>query len=467
MAKTGFWLRNAKGKLAGATIYQQNGETVMREVVSPSNPKTERQILQRIIMHTVMQSYSKMKEICDHSFEGIKKGQDTMSYFMKQNVQFAREKVAQMQADGTDFYDIYNFVPLGMKGFTPNQYQVAMGSLPSITATLPSEDDAEINKVLIPAITQQNPTYQNIADALGLQRGDQLTFLIIKAAVNQNSFGQNEFMFARVILDPIDPETHLQLPMSTAFLASAGAINAPSFRNENVANFGFAFSSADNCLKFGSATSCKIGAACVIASRQYNSNWLRSTTYMTYRGNFGQTYSLGDCMDMAAQGANSTIYAPSEQYLNNAGTGGGQAAATGENTDAGQTGGNSGNSGGNSGGSTNTEFAITSVRAADSNLTAGTHISLGYAELPASVEVRVHASNIPSGASVSLKASNNASAEDVATANFNSSGLATMTEELGAGNYYIYYNLGSGSVASGYSFAVTQSGGSGGFEQGS
>ena len=56
MAKTGFWLRGSNGKLAGATIYQQNGETVMREVVSPTNPKTEKQIIQRIIMHTVMQA---------------------------------------------------------------------------------------------------------------------------------------------------------------------------------------------------------------------------------------------------------------------------------------------------------------------------------------------------------------------------------------------------------------------------
>ena len=47
--KTGFWLKGGKGKLAGATVYQQNGETVMREVVSPTNPKTEKQIIQRII----------------------------------------------------------------------------------------------------------------------------------------------------------------------------------------------------------------------------------------------------------------------------------------------------------------------------------------------------------------------------------------------------------------------------------
>ncbi len=65
--KTGFWLRGGKGKLAGATVYQQNGETVMREVVTPNNPKTEKQNVQRIIIHTVMQAYSKLKAITDHS----------------------------------------------------------------------------------------------------------------------------------------------------------------------------------------------------------------------------------------------------------------------------------------------------------------------------------------------------------------------------------------------------------------
>ena len=46
--KTGFWLRGGNGKLAGATVYQDGqGNTVMREVVSPSNPKTRAQMIQR------------------------------------------------------------------------------------------------------------------------------------------------------------------------------------------------------------------------------------------------------------------------------------------------------------------------------------------------------------------------------------------------------------------------------------
>ena len=127
--KTGFWLRNGSGRLAGATVYKDgNGNTVMREVVSPSNPKTQAQMVQRIIMHTVMQAYSKMKEICDHSFEGVKKGQDTMSLFMKENVQKCRAAVAEMQAQGVAFINMYNFSLLGTKNFAANQYLVAIAA---------------------------------------------------------------------------------------------------------------------------------------------------------------------------------------------------------------------------------------------------------------------------------------------------------------------------------------------------
>ena len=71
MSKVGFWLKGSTGKLAGTTLYKgANGETIQREVVSPSNPKTQAQNIQRIVMSTVGAAYSVMKAICDHSFEG-------------------------------------------------------------------------------------------------------------------------------------------------------------------------------------------------------------------------------------------------------------------------------------------------------------------------------------------------------------------------------------------------------------
>ena len=320
MAKVGFWLKGAKGKLANSTLYQANGETLIREVVTPTNPKTEKQIIQRIIMHTVMQAYSKMKDICDHSFEGIKKGQATMSYFMSQNVGFCREKVATMQAQGIGFLDMYNFVPLGMKGFTPNQYQVSMGSLPRIDATLRDDDEA---KAFLSGISENS--YQAIIDAYGLQRGDQLTFLMIDTN-NAAQFGQCNFHYCRVILDPTNAD-FTQASLSVPFIdETTHKINLPSVRNEG----NFAFGIIENKgLAFTYDGSLTCAAAAVIVSRKMNDKWLRSTAYLTYMAAINE-YSMQDCIDAAAEGVNSPIYAAADAYLNNAGQGGGAAAEAGE-----------------------------------------------------------------------------------------------------------------------------------------
>ena len=309
MAKVGFWLKGSKGKLAGATMYKQNGETVMREVVTPSNPKTTAQLVQRIVMHTIMGSYSMMKEIVDHSFEGVKKGQDTMSYFMKQNVQFCREKIATMQQQGSTAYEMYNFAPLGMKGFTPNQYQVAMGSLPRINCNI-MDDAAQL--AYISGFSAN--TYGDIIAKLGLRRGDQLTFCLINAY--GTGYGQCEFKFARVILDPTNPDGSAA-PLSSAFVGAGGKINLPSIRNEG--DFYFTFNGS-NQVTFGLDVNIGGFAAFVIASRKGSDDqWLRSTTYMTYIEGANGAYNLGECLDMAKNGA-SGVYTVNALYLNNAGT---------------------------------------------------------------------------------------------------------------------------------------------------
>lgn len=318
MAKVGFWLRSASGKLAGATLYQQNGETVMREVnTNPSNPKTTAQIIQRIIMHTVMGAYSKMKEIVDHSFEGMKKGQDTMSYFMKQNIQFAREKIAEQQAQGVSAYEMYNYAPLGKRGFTPNQYQVSMGSLPTIRVTLL---DPRFTPILS-GFTEN--TYENVIKTLGLQRGDQLTFLTIgNADTVIPSFGVYEFKFARVILDPTNLDGS-SAPLSTPFINIDGSINAPSVRNEG--DFKFTFNAAKQ-IEFHFAEwnyqHC-VAATCIASRKSSDGTWLRSTQYLVYAPGEGVTYSLQDCIDAATAGVTTPVYTANAQYLNNAGTGNG------------------------------------------------------------------------------------------------------------------------------------------------
>lgn len=444
--KTGFWLRGGNGKLAGATVYQQNGETVMREVVSPTNPKTEKQIIQRIIMHTVMQAYSKMKEICDHSFEGLKKGQETMSYFMSQNVGFAREKVSSMQSQGIPFINMYNFVPLGLKGFTPNQYQVSMGSLPRIDCNLREDDEA---KGFVPNI--KTNTYQAVIDAYGLQRGDQLTFLMIDANTAAQ-FGQCNFHFTRVILDPTNDD-YSQASLDTPFLNENGKINKPSVRNEG--DFTFHVDSEKG-LSFTYNSSLTCVACAVIVSRKMNDKWLRSTAYLTYQ--MSEEYSLGECISMAESGTNSTIYAAADAYLNNAGQGGGAGAA--------DTQGSGGSAGSNSGTSPNTNNtpALSGVTVDGVSATMGTQLSLAKSEFPATLVVRATANSAANGKKIFIETGNGSAVANAAITD----GVAQVSSQFSADTLYVIKlgdSDGSNKANTGYSFGLTSN--AGGFESGS
>lgn len=96
MAKVNLWLRGARGKFAGASLAKgTDGETIAREVVTPSNPNTDKQLYQRMIMATVMAAYSAGKEIFDHSFQGRKVGAECQQEFMQRNLLSLRTHVSQ------------------------------------------------------------------------------------------------------------------------------------------------------------------------------------------------------------------------------------------------------------------------------------------------------------------------------------------------------------------------------------
>ncbi len=391
MSKVGFWLKGSTGKLAGTTLYKgANGETIQREIVSPSNPKTVGQNVQRIVMSTVGAAYAMMKAICDHSFEGTKKGQETMSLFMSENIQKCRAAIEEMQAQGVAFLNMYSFVPVGMKhAFAPNQYLVAMGSLPRVTTTWVEDSESNINYPTIAALANKT-TYGDVINALGLKRGDQLTFCTIKQGA---SIQESEFNFARVILDPTDPETFLPLTLDTAFLDENGKVNKPSVRNEG----SFTFAAVASGLRYWyedlyTTEEDTVAAFCIV-SRKEGDTWKRSTTYIAYPGETTNAYSLQQCLDLIANGAQHNIYSGSDQYLNNAGTGGGQAAAEGE-----QGGGSQG------GGSTTQTFTISTATVNSQSMTVGSPktIYLSEGESTIDLDIRVTFANVGNATAVGL-----------------------------------------------------------------
>ena len=346
MAKTGFWLRGAKGKLAGAALQKgANGETIIREVVTPNNPQTVAQMIQRTLMSTVGRAYSAMKEITDHSYEGYKKGQATMAAFQQYNLRLLRDKVEKAIADGTDLYELYAFNPIGSNLFVVNEYQISRGSLPVVTLTATDEDDALPGALM--ALTEN--TYQSVIDTYGLQRGDQLTFVFINA--NQADRGHT-FHFARVILDPMNADGS-QAALSSAFVQN-GAINLPSVRNEGQFN---TLVYSDGQLKMNMGRNIA-AAGCIVSRQNSDSSWRRSDSRLVVM-NAENGYPLQEALDNGGSAGISTL---NSQYLNNAGQGAvlsltpdaSQSSLTPDPSPTGEgsenTGGGSTNTGGDNGG---------------------------------------------------------------------------------------------------------------------
>lgn len=310
MAKTGFWLNGAKGKVAGVTVYQSNGETVMREIKkSIKNPKTKAQLIQRIITKTVMKQYSAMKAICDHSFEGVTAGANCMARFATINNTLLRERIAKAQQEGDAFSEMYNFIPLKTAKFIPANVQLSEGSMPQV----------EISSVidLVRCKIGTTNTYEGVLNYLGLERGDQLTLISVEK-IN----GNYQFGYARVILDPREADGSAA-PLSTAFIGENSNFVKPSFRNEGSFE-SLSFDNEEGLLNF-SIKSDNAVAGAVIVSRKVNNEWLRSKAMLvtaTDEYEDGDNISLQQALDLAIQG--SEIYTDSERYLNNAGVGGPQ-----------------------------------------------------------------------------------------------------------------------------------------------
>ena len=90
MAKVKGYMEGNVGKVGNITYYRDSatGETVTRKIVTPKNPKTNAQTVQRVIAKQVGAMYSMMQEIADHSFQGKAKGAQCVAaclFFVKCN----------------------------------------------------------------------------------------------------------------------------------------------------------------------------------------------------------------------------------------------------------------------------------------------------------------------------------------------------------------------------------------------
>lgn len=100
-------------------------QVVRSLAVQVANPRTSSQMFGRMIMTTVMQAVSAMSGIIDHSFDGVAKGQPSISEFIRRNYALIKADAIAHPASGNHF----GLNKYQEKGIKVGAYQISEGAL--------------------------------------------------------------------------------------------------------------------------------------------------------------------------------------------------------------------------------------------------------------------------------------------------------------------------------------------------
>ena len=322
MAKDNLFLGTARGSVGDIVFSRLDGQQVARvRNRAPHNPQSPAQMVQRIIMSTVGKAYSLMQEITNHSFEGFEQSQGSQRKFMEVNVSVLRDVCADVLAypveEVVKSSQLTNFSFKNDYSPVMNRYMISAGSLPSIDLVRKSDGVMPVISFDPGDKTQQTITYEDIITLLGLQRGDQLTFVQVTADGTMPGRSKsliNGFRVARIILDPSDGD------ITSPFFGANSQVNKPNERNsgafsriyldtsEDEKGIAFVLNNVDSSRNSARA----LVASAVILSRQLGSRWLRSTQFLEPRYDTGTlsttTSYLGEAYMSYLTGSASDLY---------------------------------------------------------------------------------------------------------------------------------------------------------------
>lgn len=317
MAKGNMLLGYSRGSVGDLTFYRRNAQQISRaraRVVK--NPKTLAQQMQRTIMRTSVEAYKVLKEICDHSWEGVAYGANSYAEFQKQNMSMLR-RLASVDGENTRA-----FLPSSFKGLVAMPFVVSNGSLQFVAPEY-RDNLLKWNREISLA-EPKNMTYADFASYVGARQGDQITFLAVRNAFStghDEPFGV-ELTVARVILSPSKgefAETPFLTPLSEG--GNNFVVNSPNPLNEGKVIFSFerpegAASFMSVYVPLDGVERNESMAGCAILSRKSDSGaWLRSKSVLGYDETFNEG---GYTLRQASMVVNPEIVAPSDWYLNNA-----------------------------------------------------------------------------------------------------------------------------------------------------
>lgn len=251
MAKSNNFFGLRKGSTKNFTFSQLDGKQITKERVSEvKNPRSERQMRQRMLMTTIGAAYRFLKVIADHSFEGLTVGQKCMTEFNRLNLN-------KFKQDSLNDAAKVAFNAWKDNLINPLPFIISRGSLERLGYVVNAQ-----NQIVISVKADAVATAEQIYAALGIQKGDMITFVWV---IGNSSLVQGVFKYTPASLNIVRLKAN-----------KAGAVANPhdAFEIEsNIAGLDINVNFASGSLTL-TTTEANFGAA--ILSRQGINGWLRS-----------------------------------------------------------------------------------------------------------------------------------------------------------------------------------------------
>lgn len=312
MSKGNLFLGFARGKVGDVVFSRQSGEQVARaRNRSPKNPQSPLQMLQRVVLKTNSTAYSMLQPICNHSFQGRQEGTENQSRFSEINIAAMRRQLRDVINSG-DPEEIlqsteFNFAGKYSSLAQMRPYVISEGTLPILSYNT-SANNGQLNLKGLSA----GMTYAQVVAALGLQQGDQLTFvgLTIDDRTTAETSEFNGLKYARVILEPSDGD--MSKPFLLAGAGSSYTINKPNEKNDGDVTFVVGSDTLDvSFAGTAEASASTLAGFAVIASRLSGGVWARSTQSLALEPNLKVDHNIGylyDAIYSFLTAANSSLY---------------------------------------------------------------------------------------------------------------------------------------------------------------
>lgn len=315
MSKGNMLLGQARGSVGDLTFFRRNGEQITRaKVTQVANPRTAAQLIQRMIFATAATAYSRLKSICDHSFENVQYGSKSQARFMSLNLDRLRAGYVissdQEALAGQPLVESIAYAARGDAAYSGQGLIISRGSLPEVTVVRDGDNYGQLVGFGI-SIAAATPKISDVLAAMGAVPGDQITIVAMDDMGSEGTFAPVMYK-SRYVVD-----VNATAEQLNANWDPSGAAAAFDQVKTKVGAAKLVPIAANSPMRIEVNDEVPVAAGVILSRQETGGKWLRSNAVLVNANDEGAWYPAYTALP-SWENAGTAIDTENERYLNNA-----------------------------------------------------------------------------------------------------------------------------------------------------